>query len=116
MSTTTATDTEAEQYLKELAPHLAALPADERADLLEDLAQHLRENLCPEVDDQGRRLTTEYRQDANGAPVINAFPRRQSVTVRPEPGQPPATVPVRPPAVVVPKLAPTTTLPATPSG
>ncbi len=33
----------AERYLKEVAPHLAALAPEERADLLEDLAQHLRE-------------------------------------------------------------------------
>src|SRR5215213_2177422 len=44
--TTATSDTatlDAERYLKEVAPHLAALPADERADLLDDLAQHLRE-------------------------------------------------------------------------
>jgi hypothetical protein len=34
---------DAERYLKDVAPHLAALPAEERADLLDDLAQHLRE-------------------------------------------------------------------------
>ena len=33
----------ADRYLKDVAPYLAALPAEERADLLEDLAQHLRE-------------------------------------------------------------------------
>ncbi len=45
MSTATS-DTatlEADRYLREVAPHLAALPAEERADLLEDLVQHLRE-------------------------------------------------------------------------
>jgi hypothetical protein len=78
------------------------------------------DNLCPEYDDQGRRLSTEYRQDTNGAPVINAFPRRQSAWVQPQQPydgarppmtmQPDATIPVRPPAVVVPKLAPTTTV------
>ena len=75
------------------------------------------DNLCPEVDSQGRRLSTEYRQDVNGAPVINAFPRRQTAFVPNarapwENGpslQPEATVPVRPPAVVVPRLSPTTT-------
>jgi hypothetical protein len=86
------------------------------------------DNLCPEFDDRGRRLNTEYRQDANGAPVINAFPRRQTATV--DTGRPPAipggpvpapTVPVKPPAVVVPRLAPpapptTAATPATPAG
>ncbi len=76
------------------------------------------DNLCPEYDDRGRRLSTEYAQDVNGAPVINAFPRRQTAWVLPGvqgPGRPPmptqpaATVPVMPPAVVVPRLAPTTT-------
>jgi uncharacterized membrane protein len=76
------------------------------------------DNLCPEVDERGHRLTTEYRRDVNGAPVINAFPRRQTASVVPDggkpfrpatPPQPDATVPVRPPAVVVPRLAPTTT-------
>ena len=78
------------------------------------------DNLCPEFDERGRRLSTEYRQDANGAPVINAFPRRQSAYVEREgpsrPGslsQPDATVPVKPPAVVVPRLAPTTTVTTT---
>lgn len=74
------------------------------------------DNLCPEFDERGRRLATEYRQDVNGAPVINAFPRRQNAFVQPEsplgPGsqlQPEATVPVKPPAIVVPRLTPTTT-------
>lgn len=74
------------------------------------------DNLCPEFDERGRRLVTEYRQDVNGAPVINAFPRRQTAFVEPEPpfrpgsaSQPEATVPVKPPAVVVPRLAPPTT-------
>jgi hypothetical protein len=76
------------------------------------------DNLCPEVDERGRRLSTEYRRDVNGAPVINAFPRRQTASVVPNggnglrpatPAPPDATVPVRPPAVVVPRLAPTTT-------
>ena len=71
------------------------------------------DNLCPEADAQGRRLFTEYRRDVNGAPVVNAFPRRQTAAVQPGrpsfPGQPDATVPVRPPAVVIPRLTPTTT-------
>jgi hypothetical protein len=78
------------------------------------------DNLCPELDERGRRLSTEYRRDANGAPVINAFPRRQSVVVEPEqpslPGslaQPDVTLPVNPPAVVVPRLTPTTVSPTT---
>ena len=81
------------------------------------------DNLCPEADALGRRLATEYRQDLNGAPVINAFPRRQTAAVQPGrpsfPGQPEATVPVKPPAVVVPRLSPTTIVTATtvpPSG
>ena len=76
------------------------------------------DNLCPEADTRGRQLFTEYRQDVNGAPVINAFPRRQTASVqsgRPSfPGQPEATVPVRPPAVVVPRLSPTTTVTTVP--
>lgn len=75
------------------------------------------DNLCPEVDSRGRRLSTAYRQDVNGAPVINAFPRRQTaeaVAGRPQfPTQPEATVPVVPPAVVVPRLAPSTTVTTT---
>ena len=82
------------------------------------------DNLCPETDSQGRQLSTQYRQDVNGAPVINAFPRRQSAAVEPGPaipGRPAVTVPVRPPAVVVPRLTPTTavtttTTPAAPGG
>lgn len=76
------------------------------------------DNLCPEADTRGRQLFTEYRQDVNGAPVINAFPRRQTASVQPGrpsfPGQPEATVPVRPPAVVVPRLSPTTTVTTVP--
>lgn len=78
------------------------------------------DNLCPEFDEQGRRLTTEYRRDVNGAPVINAFPRKQSASAsaypdggprRPDMTVPQTTVPVTPPAVVVPRLVPTTTTP-----
>ena len=72
------------------------------------------DNLCPEADTQGRQLSTEYRRDVNGAPVINAFPRRQTAIPYPgrplSPGHPEATVPVKPPAVVVPRLSPTTTV------
>ena len=75
------------------------------------------DNLCPEADAQGRRLSTEYRRDVNGAPVVNAFPRRQTAAVRPGgpsfPSQPEATVPVRPPAVVIPRLSQTTTMAST---
>lgn len=75
------------------------------------------DNLCPDFDERGRHLTTEYRRDVNGAPVINAFPRRQSATAPPDQfdsGGPRSTLqpgpsePVKPPAVVVPRLAPTT--------
>jgi hypothetical protein len=74
------------------------------------------DDLCPQFDDRGRPLSTEYRQDVNGAPVINAFPRRQTVLEAPG-----STVPVRPPAVVVPRLTSTTiatatTTPSSPSG
>lgn len=77
------------------------------------------DNLCPEVDARGRRLSTEYRRDANGAPVINAFPRRQTAFA-PDPrfpaaNQPEATVPVKPPAVVVPRLATSTTVTTAPN-
>jgi hypothetical protein len=74
------------------------------------------DNLCPQVDGRGRRLATEYRQDVNGAPVINAFPRRQTATAEPGPGRPGAPVPVRPPAVVVPRLAPPATTTTAPPG
>src|SRR5206468_12308052 len=74
------------------------------------------DNLCPHVDERDRALTNDYRQDVNGAAVLNAFPRRQSVSLAPEqpsrpavPRTPGVTVPVRPPAVVVPRLAPSTT-------
>jgi hypothetical protein len=78
--------------------------------LLYDQDGHPIDNLCPEVDWRGRRLFTEYGRDVNGAPVINAFPRRQTATAQPgRPGLPETTTPVRPPAVVVPRLAPTTT-------
>jgi hypothetical protein len=76
------------------------------------------DNLCPELDARGRRLYTEYGRDANGAPVINAFPRRQATGLEPGrvpfPGQPEATVPVKPPAVVVPRLATSTTVTTAP--
>ncbi|HEV2370307.1 MAG TPA: hypothetical protein VGR90_10560, partial [Acidimicrobiales bacterium] len=68
------------------------------------------ENLCPDFDNQGRPLSTSYAQDVNGAPVYNAFPRAQ--TVPSSLGGAGADVPVTPPAVVIPRLAPTTTLPA----
>lgn len=42
-TTTSAAALDADRYLKEVAPHLEALPEEERAELLEDLAQHLRE-------------------------------------------------------------------------
>ncbi|MDQ6728305.1 MAG: DUF1700 domain-containing protein [Actinomycetota bacterium] len=90
--------------------------------LLYDQAGRPIDNLCPEVDGQGRPLSTGYRSDVNGAPVTNAFPRRQSAFVTPGPGLPETgfprtgpTVPVLPPAVVVPRLAPTTTTPPTTS-
>ena len=89
--------------------------------LLYDQAGRPIDNLCPEVDSRGRPLVTEYRRDANGAPVINAFPRSQSVVVpgdgawypgpdgpRMPAGRGPAptsTSTVPPPAVVVPRLA-----------
>jgi hypothetical protein len=47
---------DAERYLKDVAPHLAALPVDERADLLDDLAQHLREIAAEEGPPLGERL------------------------------------------------------------
>jgi hypothetical protein len=90
--------------------------------LLYDQDGHPVDNLCPDFDSQGRPLATQYSKDVNGAPVINAFPRKQALSLQPgveasggQPAQPALTVPVSPPAVVVPKLAPTvnttTTLP-----
>lgn len=80
------------------------------------------DNLCPQFDERGRRLSNEYRQDVNGAPVINAFPRRQAVIADTrEPSRPGAaaspdtTVPVKPPAVVVPRLSPSTSVTSTTS-
>lgn len=92
--------------------------------LLYDQNGHPIDNLCPDFDDQGRPLTTHYSKDVNGAPVINAFPRRQSVQTQGEPptsglgstAQPDQTLPVTPPAVVVPRLAPTSTTTAQPAG
>lgn len=88
--------------------------------LLYDQAGRPIDNLCPEHDDRGRRLSTEYRRDLNGAPVINAFPRRQSAFVQRGPSMsrpgftdPDPTVPVTPPAVVIPRLATTTTIATT---
>ncbi len=92
--------------------------------LLYDQDGHPVDNLCPEFDSAGRRLVTRYSQDVNGAPVINAFPRRQAVAVTgdgnsvgiPKSLAPAITVPVSPPAVVIPSLAttvPSTSLPAT---
>lgn len=40
---TAATVSEADRYQKEVAPHVAALPAEERAEPLEDLALHVQE-------------------------------------------------------------------------
>jgi len=86
-------------------------------------------DLCPDYGDQGRGLAAEFPRDANGAPVVNAFPRRQSTSAGPSRADAPrpdgspfrpalprieATVPVAPPAVVVPRLAtPTTTTAST---
>ncbi len=88
--------------------------------LYDDLGQPI-DNLCPQYDSRGRPLSTEYRRDVNGAPVINAFPRRQWVRESVEPpyagpgdsGSLGPTEVVRPPAVVIPKLAPSTSAPAT---
>lgn len=43
--TTATTDAtlDAERYLRDVAPHLGGLPEQEKAELLDDLAQHLRE-------------------------------------------------------------------------
>jgi hypothetical protein len=72
------------------------------------------------ADARGRRLVTEYHQEFNGAPVVNAFPRRQTASGQPArpsfPGQPEATVPVKPPAVVVSRLNPSTTATTTAPG
>jgi hypothetical protein len=91
--------------------------------LLYDQNGHAVDNLCPDYDAQGRPLTTQYSRDANGAAVINAFPRRQSVLIQPDPQasplgspvQPAVAVPVKPPAVVVPRLAPTPTTTVVPA-
>lgn len=104
--------------------------------LLYDDAGRPIDNLCPEYDSRGRRLVTEYRRDANGAPVIHAFPRAQTVlpegegfapadpaepfgpwpstTVLGEAGTQGAGQPVAPPAVVVPSLAPPASAPEAP--
>ena len=83
------------------------------------------DNLCTGFDGSGRRVSADYPQDVNGAPVLNAFPQHQSEVdllppglktpspARPQPGQ--ATA-VKPPAVVVPRLAPTTTATTTATG
>ena len=85
--------------------------------LLYDQAGRPIDHLCPQFDGAGRRLRTEYGRDVNGALVINAFPRRQWMEPRPDgwtpdggftPGAAQA-VPVRPPAVVVPRLQPPAT-------
>lgn len=97
--------------------------------LLYDQTGRPLDNLCPrEHDDQGRSIATEYGRDQNGAPVINVFPRRQTASSPPVAGNPlpydvpttflgpdadgPTTMdsqPLRPPAVVVPRLVTTTT-------
>lgn len=93
--------------------------------LLYDQSGRPIDNLCAEYDDQGRSLSTDYRRDANGAPVVNAFPLRQMVEASsfdqhafrpalpglPDPG---TSFPVGPPAVVVPRLTTTTTTAAAP--
>jgi hypothetical protein len=90
--------------------------------LLYDQDGHPIDNLCPNFDSQGRQLGTEYRRDVNNAPVINAFPRRQQIIPAPGvgggAGSAGLATPIDPPAVVVPRLAPTPTttlakLPAT---
>ncbi|HEV7886494.1 MAG TPA: hypothetical protein VGO92_02980 [Acidimicrobiales bacterium] len=68
--------------------------------LLYDQSGRPLNNLCPaDVSPQGYRVQTDYARDANGARVINVFPRSQTVL-----GPTPAPVP--PPAIVIPKLAP----------
>lgn len=96
---------------------------DEAGDLLEsallfDDQGRPFDDLCPEdYDDQGRQLTTEYRTDLNGATVANVFPRTQYwvedtnrdgyIDPATEGKSEAARTPVRPPAVVIPRLEPT---------
>ncbi len=44
--------------------------------LYDDLGQPI-DNLCPEYDSRGRHLSTQYRRDVNGAPLMKALPRPQ---------------------------------------
>lgn len=84
--------------------------------LLYDQSGRPIDNLCPDQNDQGLELKTEYAKDANGAPIYNVFPRVQSeaktdaVTGNTLPDQP-----VVPPAIVTPKVAPVTTTTAAPT-
>ena len=76
------------------------------------------DNVCPAL---GRRAVSDYPVDQNGAPVLNAYPQHESTIgsplggIRLPPGKPGAPAepvePVKPPAVVVPRLAPPTTVP-----
>lgn len=70
------------------------------------------DNLCPEYDEQGRRLVNEYGKDANGAAVYGIFPRKQAVeesSVGANGVMTPVTKPVPPPAVVIPQVVPGST-------
>lgn len=77
------------------------------------------DNLCPEHDRSGRPLRTAYARDLNGADVYHVFPRAQTVEGWGQPRAqgftPPAGTAVRPPAVVIPRLAQDTAAEAAPS-
>jgi hypothetical protein len=80
--------------------------------LYDDLGRPI-DNLCPEQHDaQGNLVKTEYARDANGAPAINVFPRRQSRSQY----DGTSLGPVPPPALVIPRLASPTSTTTTPAG
>jgi hypothetical protein len=97
------------QVIENLYPYDAEGRPLDRVLLYDQTGQPV-DNLCPATTDPyGRPVKTEYGRDANGAAVINVFPRKQSMTDSPTPAPTPA------PAIVVPKLAPTTTTTTAPT-
>jgi hypothetical protein len=91
--------------------------------LLYDQSGHPLDNLCPaEFTEDASPVHTEYDRDANGAVVVNSFPRRQSkgqpgvVTYSGKDMPSTTTTSIPPPAIVTPRLTTTTTTTTTPVG
>lgn len=68
---------DAERYLREVASHLAGLPAGDRAELLEDLAQHLEEIAAEPGPPLSERLGSPGATDTCQWPSCSLLPARR---------------------------------------